>query len=101
MVEETVETFNDELARRLLCLPPLVEYPEGRDDIDGGELEEVGYLLEWLLSFFLSQATSSALTCRTLVSFKPAGRTQLQSKPSNKVTNDAIRIRIVFKRGCT
>lgn len=98
MVEGIVESFKDELARRILCLLLRVEELEERDDREGRGLEEDGNLLEWLLNFFFPETESSTVTCRTLVSFKPAGRTQLQSKPS-KCTGKAliiIRIKINF-----
>lgn len=62
----------------------LDDEPVEDDDVDneeGGRLDE-GNLLEWLFSFFFCPSqTPSDLTCRTLASFNPAGRTQLQKRP--------------------
>lgn len=60
----------------LLLLPAELE--------DNWGLEEASYLLDWLLSFFLSpsRVLSSIGTCRTFVSFSPGGRTQLHRKPA-------------------
>lgn len=64
---------------------------EGQDDkLDG--LEGDTNLLEWLLNFFFSYTLSSALICRTFVSFKPAGRTQLQRKPTRLISRRKVLI---------
>jgi len=51
--------------------------------LDNGGLGEASYLLECVLVFFFSPSgTLSNVTCRTFVSFRLGGRTQLQRKPS-------------------
>lgn len=86
-MDELCTKVEDVGIQRLCLLLLLIAEAVGQEDNcgRGTESDDDEYLLEWLLNFFFSPSVtlSSDLTCRTFVSFKPAGRTQLQRKPTD------------------